>query len=62
MVDHEPCKEFEIVMLVRDGLGEPTGRTTNFATDSPSKLWQFYMRNQSRKPRKKKKQNITKDI
>lgn len=50
----------EISMVIRDGLGNPTNRRTDFATDSPYKLWQFFMRNQGRKPNKKKKNVKTK--
>jgi len=57
MIDYDPVpvsKYFELSLVVRDGLGEPTNRKKDFSTDSPFKLWQFYMRNQSKKPRKKK--------
>jgi len=49
-------KPFEISLVVRNALGQPTGRRRTYATDSPYKLWQFYMRHRG-KPRRKKQSN-----
>lgn len=51
--------EFEIVIQIRDGLGNPTGRTKFFGTDRADKLYDFWIRNAVkkrplRKNRKKK--------
>lgn len=47
-------KEFELSLVVRNALGEATRHRKTYATDSPYKLWQFFIRHQN-KPKKQKK-------
>lgn len=50
-----PDKAYEIDLEIRDVKGNPTGIRKSIKTDDPVKLWEFYMRNQGRPKRKKKK-------
>lgn len=54
MITSKESKEFELVLQIRDHHGDPTGRTKSYKTDSPYKLWKFYMSN-SHKTKKKKR-------
>lgn len=47
----------EIVTQVRDVNGKSTGKTKSYTSDSPFKVWQFYMRNKG-KPKKKKEKGL----
>ena len=52
---------FELVVAVRDSVGEPTGKLKSYTTDSPMKLWQFYMRYQGKPKRKRKDKGVEGD-
>lgn len=53
-------KSFELVMVMRDRDGNPTGKTRTIVTDESDKLYDFYMRNKG-KPKRKKKNKVKKD-
>lgn len=40
---HAP--KFELVLQIRDSLGNPTGKTKSFSTDYADQLESFYLRN-----------------
>ncbi len=50
-----PDKAFEIDLEIRNAKGEPTGIRKSLKTDDPVKLWEFYMRNQGRPKKRRKK-------
>ena len=48
---------FEIVVQVRDNLGNPTGKTKSFSSDEPEQIEDFYQRNVGNFKTKNKKDN-----
>jgi len=51
-------KTFEIVVAIRDSLGQDTGKRKSFASDSSYKIWEFYTRHVGNIKGKKKKSNL----
>lgn len=58
----ESDKSYEIDLEIRNAKGEPTGTRKSFKTDDPVKLWEFWMRNQGRPKKKRKKHSKDKGI
>jgi len=46
---------FEIVVAVRDSLGQDTGKRKSYASDSAYKIWEFYAKTVGNTNSKKKK-------
>jgi predicted Zn-dependent protease len=57
----EASKTFEIVVAVRDSLGNDTGKRKNFASDSAYKIWEFYAKTVGNTHAKKRKKSILPD-
>ena len=53
----EPSTSFSITMILRDSLGNPTGKTKSFYTDSSDDLYDYWERNKFRPKRKKGAKN-----
>ena len=58
-IEQSHSQPFELVLMIRDANGNPTG-TRTCITDSPYKLSQFFLRHKG-KPKKKKKAETPKD-
>jgi len=56
----KPTSSFEIVLVNRNALGEPTGSTRTYKSDNAYDLSQFYLRHKG-KPKNKKKKTTKKD-
>ena len=54
-IPKEPSKDFEISLIVRDALGNPTRKKKSYASDDAFEIWRFWMRNKGRPKRKKGK-------
>jgi hypothetical protein len=49
---------FEIVTCVRDSKGNDTGRKKYYASESPYKIWEFWVKNSGKPKRKKKSKKL----
>ena len=48
---------FELVIALRDSMGNPTGKTKSFTTDFPDELDMFWLRNNTTKNKEKYEQS-----
>lgn len=47
-------RAFEVVVYLKDSLGNPTNKKKSFATDSAYKLWEFWAKHAGGRNKKKK--------